>query len=348
MSHLDFTDAELIQLITHHVGNKSRDENYRLSTETTEVSEDTQGLLMKYFLQSVRPEEFYCFNKTAEPEQETLCSMIENLFNNPDGFITFSQEVAKLLYELSVHPKIDEGELNIAHFANIALDGEVVEAIGLFKSETDAPFLQMKNADNRFVIKHGYGFEIKALDKGCIIFNTDKENGYKILILDNAGLSTESRYWKQEFLNATPVANEFHQTKQFMGIAKDFVTKHLSKDPEIAKSDKIDLLNRSVDYFKTHETFDKLEFTDDVFQDEGVKKAFHAYDKIYREENNIDPMDNFDISPLAVKKQAKIFKSVLKLDKNFHIYIHGDSELIQQGIDTDGRKFYKIYFNQES
>ena len=73
-----------------------------------------------------------------------------------------------------------------------------------------------------------------------------------------------------------------------------------------------------------------------------------AYDKIYREENNIDLLDNFDISPLAVKKQAKVFKSVLKLDKNFHIYIHGDTDLIQQGIDSDGRKFYKIYFNQES
>ena len=49
----------------------------------------------------------------------------------------------------------------------------------------------------------------------------------------------------------------------------------------------------------------------------------------------------------AVKKQARVFKSVLKLDKNFHIYIHGNRELIEQGVEKDGRKFYKLYFESE-
>jgi hypothetical protein len=57
--------------------------------------------------------------------------------------------------------------------------------------------------------------------------------------------------------------------------------------------------------------------------------------------------DNFKISQQAVKKQARVFKSVLKLDRNFHIYIHGDRELIQQGVERDGRKYYKIYYNEE-
>jgi len=57
--------------------------------------------------------------------------------------------------------------------------------------------------------------------------------------------------------------------------------------------------------------------------------------------------DNFEISAQAVKKQSKIFKSVLKLDKNFHIYIHGDKELIEKGVEKDGRKFYKIYYKEE-
>jgi len=57
--------------------------------------------------------------------------------------------------------------------------------------------------------------------------------------------------------------------------------------------------------------------------------------------------DNFDISKQAVKKQARVFKSVLKLDKNFHIYIHGNRDLIEQGVDNNGRKFYKIYYEEE-
>ena len=55
----------------------------------------------------------------------------------------------------------------------------------------------------------------------------------------------------------------------------------------------------------------------------------------------------FDISNKAVKNQARVFKSILKLDKNFHIYIHGNKELIEKGTESDGRKYYKIYYDQE-
>ena len=48
-----------------------------------------------------------------------------------------------------------------------------------------------------------------------------------------------------------------------------------------------------------------------------------------------------------MKKQARVFKSVLKLDKNFHIYIHGDRNRIERGVDEQGRKYYKIYYDQE-
>jgi hypothetical protein len=61
----------------------------------------------------------------------------------------------------------------------------------------------------------------------------------------------------------------------------------------------------------------------------------------------VDLQDRFAISADAVKRQARVFKSVLKLDKNFHIYIHGDRNKIEQGVDENGRKFYKIYYEQE-
>jgi hypothetical protein len=63
--------------------------------------------------------------------------------------------------------------------------------------------------------------------------------------------------------------------------------------------------------------------------------------------NDIRFETSFDISEQAVKKQSRMFKSVLKLDKNFHVYIHGDRNLIEQGVDENGRKFYKIYYEKE-
>jgi hypothetical protein len=79
-----------------------------------------------------------------------------------------------------------------------------------------------------------------------------------------------------------------------------------------------------------------------------VINLFQDFDLKYRKENNIALIDDFKISHQAVKKQNRVFKKVLKLDNNFHIYIHGDRELIEQGEEKDGRRFYKIYFQQES
>lgn len=348
MTTLDFTEIELQHLITHHVGNKLRDEKYLLSTEVSNIEEDTKDFLLKYFLLPIRADEFYYFAHSVKLELNDIYSVVENIFSKPKTFINSSQSIAKLLYEQSMHPKIREGELNIAYFSNVVLDDEVVDAIGIFKSETNVPFIKMKNLKSKFSINHDYGFEIKGMDKGCIIFNTDQKTGYKILIVDNANKSAEAKYWKDDFLEVKPISNEFHQTNQFLGIAKNFVTKQLSEEFEVSKVEQIDLLNRSVDYFKIHDTFDKRDFEAKVFQDNGIIKSFRNFDEAYRESHEIELTESFEISPQAVKKQARIFKTVLKLDKNFHIYIHGNRELIEQGVEKDGRKFYKIYFEQES
>jgi hypothetical protein len=102
-----------------------------------------------------------------------------------------------------------------------------------------------------------------------------------------------------------------------------------------------------VEYFKEHEEFDKEEFTEKVFQDPGVIESFNSFDTMQREESNIEIADNFEINEKAVKRQQGVFKSVLKLDKNFHVYIHGDKELIERGVEEDGRKYYKIYYEEE-
>ena len=122
----------------------------------------------------------------------------------------------------------------------------------------------------------------------------------------------------------------------------------MDEDFDVSKADKIDFLNRSVDYFKKNETFDKHEFEEEVFGDSNVIESFRKFDQTYRQENEVELADSFEISAQAVKKQARVFKNVLKLDKNFHIYIHGNREMIEQGVDENGRKYYKIYYEEEN
>jgi hypothetical protein len=67
-----------------------------------------------------------------------------------------------------------------------------------------------------------------------------------------------------------------------------------------------------------HDSYNKQEFENEIFHDTDVIDSFRDFDTKFKEENNIDINEEFEISNQAVKKQARIFKSVLKLDKNFH------------------------------
>jgi hypothetical protein len=344
----DYTNINLDKLVTHHIGNKLLEEGITLSEQATDIERSSGDYLLKYFLNPFKPEEFYSFSHAVSLSMNEVYTIAQRIFSDKSSFISDSQQIARLLYEYSTHPKIKQGELNIALFSEAILGDEVVDAIGIFKSENDAAFIKMEESPLNFFIRHDFGFELKGIDKGCIIFNTGADTGYRILIVDNTNRSAEAVYWKDDFLQVTPVSDEYYQTNQFMGIAKNFVVKKLSEDFDVSKADKIDLLNRSVEYFKEHGNFDKTQFENEVFQQDNIINSFREFNDSWISENGMELLENFEISPQAVKKQARAFKSVLKLDKNFHIYIHGDKDLIERGTESDGRKYYKIYYTSES
>lgn len=345
---IKFTEIEIEKIITHRVGNKFREENYSLTHEESQVGQETKDYLLKYFFSTVKKEELFSFSHVVNQDMNTVYTIIKEVFSDLDLFIPNSQNIAKLLYEQSIHPKIKEGQLNVAYFRNAVYEDELVDAIGIFKSETALPFLQMDRAESNYNIIHRFGFDLKGIDKGCLIFNTSMEDGYRVLIIDQVNKSTEAQYWKDDFLNVRVLNNEYHQTNEFLGVTKDFITQKLPDEFELNKADKIDLLNRSVDYFKENTEFNKEEFENSVFEQEEVIQSFRQFEGNYKQKYETEIADNFEISSQAVKKQARKFKSVLKLDKNFHIYIHGDRNLIEQGVDDKGRKYYKIYYEHES
>lgn len=345
--NIDFSEIEILNLITHSIGNKLRDENLVLSQEESTIEGETKALLLKHFLLPIKMDEVYSFSHPVKLEMNEVFSLVNELFSKEISFIEFSVSIAKLLYEESMHPKIKEGKLNVVNFSNVIIENEIIEAIGIFKSEKDVPYLLMNRQSENYNIEHEYGFEIKGIDKGCLILNTRDNSGFNLLIIDTTNKSVEAQYWKDNFLKVKPISNEFNQTKNFLSFAKQFLTKQLTREIDISKSEQIDLLNRSVDYFKTHDSFEKEEFEKDVFYNSEIIDSFRKFDETYRKENKIEIKDQFVISNKAVKKQARAFKRVLKLDENFDIHIKGNKELIEKGVDEYGRKFYKIYYEEE-
>ena len=59
------------------------------------------------------------------------------------------------------------------------------------------------------------------MEKGALIIFTPEP--FTVLVIDNVKQGTE--YWQTDFLSVEPVKNEYHQTHQFLGIAKEFVNR---------------------------------------------------------------------------------------------------------------------------
>lgn len=345
----DFTETDISKLTIHHVGNKLRDENIVFSTDyITDISNDGKQLLLQYFLKSFTSEELFSFFHSSEIELNEVFNFASKIFKNPKKLLENSVKIANHLYDCSYHPKIKGGEFYIAYFNKCKIGEKIVDAIGLFKSEVKEKFIKVDNLKKVFTVKFEEGSDIKKIDKGCLIFNLSEDNGFIVSSIDNISKADEAKYWKDDFLSIKPLKDEYHFTNHFLKLTKQFITTALPKEFEISKTDQVDLLNKSVNYFKENETFDIKEFQKTVFEDKEITKSFRSFGSAYSERNDIDIADRFEISDQAVKKQVKAFKSVLKLDKNFHIYIHGDKELIEKGFDKQkNMNYYKVYFKEE-
>ena len=347
MNTLDFNQVELDLLTTHHVGNKSREEELFLSDEMTTVEGGTLHYLMQYFLTPFKTEELFRFSHPDGVQNNSVYAVAKKIFTSRETFIADSKELAKLLYEASIHPNINEGKLNVAYFSEIVVNGVVSEGIGIFKSETNAAFLKMEASEKKVAIEEDHGFELKGLDKACIIFNTNEADGYEILAVDQINKSSEAQFWREDFLSLKPIDNDYYKTKEFLSMTKDFLTDQVKSEFQVNKKEQVDLLNRSVDYFKSNEKFDKEDFEASVFKDPEMATSFRNFNEQYKDVLDMESSANFDISETAVKKKAKDFKSKIKLDRNFQIYVLSNRGIMEQGEDELGRKFYKFYYEEE-
>jgi hypothetical protein len=344
----DFKDLELYNLTVHFVGNSQNEEGFSLSKKPLTLdNEDLQLLLLKYFLNPLKNKEHYQFK--TEEEGATFKETIKQAFQDPDSFFLKTITLAERLYEKSTHHMIKGGEFYCLYLKNCEFEGEITDAIGFFKSENKETFLKVFSQGDSFDISSEQGININKLDKGCIIYNVNEASGYKIQIVDNTSKANEAQYWKEDFLQIEKCSDSYHYTENYLQLCNNFVNERLPEEFEVSKIDQIEFMRKSVDYFKKNEDFDFNEFTKEVLPQPEISDSFRNYKKEFVEQFGTPVVDEFDISMPALKKQSRVYKSVLKLDKNFHIYIHGNKDLIEKGFDeAKDMKYYKVYYREES
>ena len=346
------TDTTIEQLSVHRVGNKLRDEYYALSEAPLALKDETlASLLMHYFLQPFGKvnEVYRLTHASGTLELNEIYHFTTSFFDGNVDFHTLSEQVCKHLFEASSHPNIKGGELYVVQLKNIQLEGTEHNAIGIFKSESKEPFLKVSPIQDSFDLTYEQeAININKLDKGCIIIDTEREKGYKVLAVDQTNRQQEAVYWKDDFLGLRIRNDSFNKTGNFLKVYKAFVNEELEDAFEMERTDKIDLLNRSMEYFKEKDTFKEKEFEEEVLGNPKAAALFNDYRQQFETDYESPFGEQFEIAPGAVKKANTSYKSVLKLDKNFHIYVHGKREYIERGYDEDkGMNYYKVYFNEE-
>jgi hypothetical protein len=340
----------LRQVIVHKVGNPSRGEELKLSLNPLTLNDESvTRLLNKYFLGGFNENEFFHFTHLSDVRMNEVYNYVSEIFRDESTFRQQSALIAQYLYSKSTHVKVKEGELYLAHFGNLRFEKGWVDAVGIFKSETKETFLKVFPHGQSWEVIQEEGININKLDKGCLVFKTDNAEGFKVCVTDNTNKQQDAQYWVRDFLQVEPLADSYHHTDKYLSLCKNFVTGEYPEQFNVSKTDQIELLNRSMDYFKTKEQFNLQEFKQEVIYHPEVIDKFIHYKQQYETSKNFQMEDEFDIHLSAVKKQQRVFKSVLKLDKNFHIYIHGRRDLIEKGIDeATGKKYYKIFYEEES
>ena len=215
----DFSQACFTEIAIHKVGNKSKEEPLILSKRMLPIrDEKMEGALKTYFTKSFKEQQLFSFSDQEHP----LYQSITEVFQGASGIFTQSLQFAQHLYDCNNHKNIKPGELIVVVLENCVFEDEVLDAIGIFKSESKEQFIKLRPAEDTFELELLEVINSHKLDKGAIIFNTAADEGYRIAIVDKTNTQEEARYWKEKFLGVAPIANEYFHTNQYLDMCKKF------------------------------------------------------------------------------------------------------------------------------
>lgn len=353
-SSVFFSETKLNRLALHRVGNKTREEGIYPSKKLLPLADEalTRDLL-QFFLGHFKCESFFQFGHNTDlmlNEVYTYCKQIFDDMDNADNFYEQSVSILKSLYECSDHSKINEGELYVAHFEDIVVDDEVVNAIGIFKVETKERFLKLRlDEEEDWSLYVDEGTNIENLDKGCLVFNTQATDGYRVVSVDMKG--SDAKYWRDEFLMLLQIHDDNFYTKAYLNLCKQYGKSKFEKEE---KQEQVTFLNKSLEYFNTKEEFDFEELATELFEEDEVKiESFREYKKEFQEKEGLLPEEEtFFIAAPVVKKAERSFRKIIQLDTQVEIKIHSakahEDGTVERGFDEDkGMHFYKIFFHDE-
>jgi hypothetical protein len=348
---INLFNAQIDSLSLHRVGNKNKNEGVFLSEEPQHLNDETRGLLKEFFLKPFREKEENYFKLTHEDDLEfnEIYQAAKAIFEDPATLQAHAKKITSFLYDQSNHPHIKSGEVFVAHFSNMVLDNEKIEAIGIFKSEIKQEFLQFQEKGANLEMIMEQGVNLNKLDKGCLIFNTLSEEGFKVLSVDSNRYDT--KYWLENFLGVNVLPDDNFYTKNYLKFCQNF-----AKDVVLPAEDKqqeVLFMNRAVNHFAKNDAFEESLFLNEVMENPELIPEFKHYKVEKGPKYSIEDVSTFPIANKAVSDSRKKIKNVITLDTNIQIrmdFINPESaeRFVEKGWDEEKQMYYYlVYFNKE-
>ena len=348
---INLFNTQIENLSIHKIGNKSRNESVFISDEPLKITDEANPILKEYFFKPFREKEenYYQFAHDVDLEYNEMYQFASEIFANPDNTHEVSKKITKHLFNISNHPHIKSGEVYVTYLTNLSIDNETVDAIGIFKSEVKMDFLQFAEGETKLEMILQQGVNLTKLDKGCIIFNIEKENGFKILSVDNNRY--DARYWLDNFLSVDVNQDENYFTKKYLKFVQDFAKEVVL--PAEDKKEEVMFTNRAFNYFAKNDEFEEQSFINDVIDNPDLQTEFKSFKADRGEKYSIEDLSTFDISNTAVSDARRKFKNIINLDTNVQIklnFVNQESadQVIERGWDEERQQYYYlIYYNRE-
>lgn len=287
--------GRLDKFIVHFVGNKTNGNGAQFSNTLTQC-EGIEVHLKNLLNNNFQLYELYSFYFVPQLELNPIFNFVNLIFEATNEFVEQSQNCARYLYDKSIHPQIKAGELCFSYFRDCEFNGNIIDCISIFKSENKDTFLKIHSRGENFEIESESGININKLDKGCLIFNTEKENGYIIAIVDNTNKGTEAKYWIDDFLHVRPRKDSFNQTQNMLSLCKSFVSQLPSGNGKVEKAT---YMNRSVAALK-EESVNINKFAEQVFEVPELVSEFKQYKETYLRKRDIEIDDTFETASSAI------------------------------------------------
>ena len=327
--------------VVQRVGNKSYEDGVAFSDCLCQIS-GVEDHLLRLINSSFKFDDWRQFCSIDDMELSPTYRFVSKIFADESMLVKQANNLARHLYEQSIHPNIKIGEFYVVLLEGCEVDGLETNAIGLFKSEIHETVLTLKMDNNHLVLSSEIGMSLKKLEKGCIVFNMEKETGYKVAVVDNTSSNTDAHYWEDNFLHVKDRDDDYHQTERLAELCKGFVEK-VSKQSAVEGAI---MAKKATEVLKSGKTLSVDDFVDVICQSDEQKKEFMVYRKEF-EEKNAKLSSEVLLVKKAVNYKSVLRMNTLKIGKDFEVKVLNPNARIEQGVDEKEMRYYKLYYMED-